>query len=299
MDLIHATTLEEAVAARDAGYEPIECSFGRQSVLGPLKMDHHGPYENQLPVSLRAFGHATRPDFRSSGKYVVTGQPDADSIYALLALEKAIELFFPIARDIAQLDLDPVGIDQTREYFLRNPAFRMQFQPHCSLTSYLQAYEVGRRAFDRAPLPRETIERARFYEHTRAERAQKAVKDIQSGIAFVVSDEDSRDFWHKFTASLVVQYKPQQGVITFSGCSEEAVNLLAAQGCARDHVFSFLDGDGLHSFYTALNSLLGPGSGGRKTIGGSPRGIFFTELQARQAYNLLCATVHKKHSSVL
>ncbi len=287
MELVHVSTLEEALSYKNKGFQPVECSFGKDSVVGKLGLDHHGPYENQLPVCLRAFGEATRPGFRSPGKYVVTGQPDADSIYAILVLEGMIEPFFPIPRDIAQLDLDPVGVDQTTEYFLRNPAFRMQFQPDCSVTSYEKALIAGKIAFQRNPLSPDIVQLAHLYEQQREERARINIRTIQKDVAFVVSDEDSRDNWHKNAASLVVQYKPRQKVVTFAGCSEEAVENLQKQNVERKPVFYFFPEVGLHLFYNKLDPVFEPGSGGRKTIGGSPRDRCITLREAKASYELL------------
>jgi len=68
-----------------AGFEPVECSFADQSVVGPLEMDHHGHLSHLEGVATRAY----RDHFgarREDPRFVVTGTADADATFAIAAL---------------------------------------------------------------------------------------------------------------------------------------------------------------------------------------------------------------------
>lgn len=299
MELRYAKTLTEAQTARDQGYEPVECSFDSISVTGPLQLDHHGALAHNPPVSLQAFQLAQQQHFQPLERFVVTGQPDADAIYALLVLSGQIHPCEAIANAIATLDNDPVGIDQKQVPYLRVPAFRRAFTPRYNLDSFLEAIEVGKRAFDPAPLTDREALQAQYFEQHRFRAALQAKQQIVHDVAFVVSDQDSRDIGHDFFASLVVQYKPTSGVITFSGCTQAAINRLQARpfrSRTRISVYQLLGEQGLYAFFPKLDALLGPGSGGRATIGGSPRGNSYSYQQAFQAYQLLCNHISSRSS---
>lgn len=44
----------EARTLRDSGYCPVECSFGEESIVDALQMDHHGPLSHLKGVAIRA-----------------------------------------------------------------------------------------------------------------------------------------------------------------------------------------------------------------------------------------------------
>ena len=102
LELVYTNNFKEASKYRDQGYEPVECSFGKESVIGPLKLDHHGPYSAEEPVSLKAFKLVKEGYFRS--KFVVTGMADPDSVYCMLALSREIKPSLEISVSIAQMD---------------------------------------------------------------------------------------------------------------------------------------------------------------------------------------------------
>ena len=106
VDIIFANTLEEALNARDRGYEPVECAFGRDSVVGDLCLDHHGMYSQEEAVSIKAARLAK--DGVTRHKFVVAGTPDADQMYAAAVLSRNIPIDFKDAEAIAQYDIDLV-----------------------------------------------------------------------------------------------------------------------------------------------------------------------------------------------
>ncbi|MCB0325440.1 MAG: hypothetical protein KDD69_17780, partial [Bdellovibrionales bacterium] len=80
-----AGTVAEARRLRDRGFCPIECSFGSESVVDDLEMDHHGPYSHLEGVAVRAYRdhYGAR---REDPRFVTTGFPDEDATFAMAAL---------------------------------------------------------------------------------------------------------------------------------------------------------------------------------------------------------------------
>lgn len=296
MKIAYASTVEEARAFVKRGYTPIECSFGEESVVDRWGLDHHGFLEEEDPVSLKAFKHTSQRGYRALSRFVFTGQPDPDAVVAALLMAKEISPSKTLVEAVAQLDRDPVGIDQTRPPFIHVSAFRMDITPDRTQKSYEKALKIGKAVFGTDSLDDSTIRAARSYERLRKEKAANALQICQNGVAFAISDVDNRDFWHGLRGEgkdIVVQYKPLQGVITFSGCSPEAVQRLQQQNVSRIPLTDLLGERGFHSFYidSGLEFLLGKGSGGRTHIGGSPRHQRYSEDIARKTWQLLCAVV--------
>ncbi|GEM_PF-6070820 len=288
MDLRYARTLQEAITARDAGFEPIECCFGKESVVGRYRLDHHGDYSHHLPVSIQANNLALRRGFEPLERLVVSGKPDPDSTHAGNLITGNVPPSTSIAYAVGALDLDPVGIDQTKGNYLRVPAFRMLSRPQRTRESHLEAFEIGKSVFAPTSLPDSLRRDACRYEWARMDRAKKAVQLVQDDVVLVYSDEDSRDLWHRFCSSLVVQYKPLQHVITFSGCTQKAVQRLRFHGVQRRSVQDLFGPQGFFSLYHVLDTLFPQaGCGGRADIGGSPQEVVATAEQALESTRLL------------
>lgn len=85
-----AASADEARAALADGYEPVECAFGGESVVGPLGLDHHGALADRPPVCRQALSAMSWPDRASlSGpltRFVAAGPPDADASLAIAIL---------------------------------------------------------------------------------------------------------------------------------------------------------------------------------------------------------------------
>lgn len=288
MELLYARTLAEALTARDAGYEPIECCFGETSVVGDYCLDHHGIYSDRSPVSIAAVALAQQPGFHPIEKIVVTGKPDADINYATLVMTGQIEPHELIAESIGQLDIDPVGFDQTQHNFIRCVAYRMQAPVRRDLQAHIEALNLGKQVFSPASLSADLHNRALRYETKRERKAKDTVRLVENDVVFAESCIDSRDVWHRVHGSVVVQYKQNQGIITFSGCTPQAVQRLAFRGVHRHSVYDLFGQEGLIGFYDSLDSLfVKPGCGGRKDIGGSPQDVVVTPTQALQVYRFV------------
>lgn len=78
-------TAEEAAQWVTKGFTPIECCFGKKSVVDDLQMDHHGDLSHLEGVAVRAyrdhFGERCDKPW-----FVVTGFPDEDATFAIAAL---------------------------------------------------------------------------------------------------------------------------------------------------------------------------------------------------------------------
>lgn len=89
LDIRVVSTADEARAALAEGYEPVECAFGSESVVGPLGLDHHGELSDMPPVCRLAHDLLTGGWWYSAqpgGRWVVRGVPDADASLAIAIL---------------------------------------------------------------------------------------------------------------------------------------------------------------------------------------------------------------------
>lgn len=274
-----AAAIEEVLGA---GYEPVECSFGGTSIVGKYKLDHHGKLSSEEPVSVKAARLALEPGFEPLHKFAVTGMADGDATYAILALSQTITPSIEIAAGLAELDMDPIGIDRTVHPYIREVIFEMNGIPELSKEGFYNALAAGATAFDGGPLSQDLRDSGIEYERKRLERGREAIKDIANDVALVEFDGPSRDVWHQY-ASLVVQYKPTQSVITISSCSPRAAGRLG-----KKSAFDIFGAGGLGEFYPVLDRVLGSaGSGGRPDIGGSPRGVETTWSDAVRVFECL------------
>ncbi|MCB9546926.1 MAG: hypothetical protein H6706_13885 [Myxococcales bacterium] len=274
---------EEAVALRDAGYEPIECAFGQHgSVLGEHALDHHGTESHREGVALRAcrdlYGARQRDP-----RFVVTGTPDADAVLAIVALAglvPAAALTPAFYELVNRQDLDPIGLalldepggvplawfNQQEHLTQSEEGFRKAIGHMVRLlTQGLPASEhaaVASRDRHRRDKAREGI-LARYDrsglslpvpEHPRTVLRGEAAIDDAARVLVVRSTVWGFDVWYRL-APVVVSYAARMAKVTV-GCPDlETAELLFGPG-------------GLQTVWPHL----GKGWGGRETIGGSPRG---------------------------
>lgn len=97
---------------------PLECSFGRISVVDELGLDHHGELSHLEGVAIRALrDHAGAR--AADPRFVIAGAADADATFAAAALagllpgpgEPGREEALALACTIDLLDREPVGLD--------------------------------------------------------------------------------------------------------------------------------------------------------------------------------------------
>ena len=277
IELVYTNNFKEASKYRDAGYEPMECAFGDEgSVVGPLVLDHHCQFSSEEPVSLKAFKLVKKGI--SCHKFVVTGQADPDEIDSMLLLSEEIKPSLEISVSIAQMDLDPIGIDRLIEPHIRVPAFEMLYTPGKSRENHLKALEIGKRVFDSDPLCNEIKKMIPYFEEKRNQQVEEEIIMNNEDVLFLETDLPHRDVAHK-SASLIVQYKPELKIITFSGLSR-----IAAKKLNKVSVYDLFGPTGLNKIYKAVEPIIGPGSGGREEIGGSSREREVTREEAILVY---------------
>lgn len=263
------------------GYEPVECAYGNAgSVVGKYTLDHHGIFSQEEPVSIRAARLAI--DRTHLTKFLAAGMPDPDAVYAILTLSHNITPDLEIAGAIAELDVDPIGIDRTQHRYIRNPIFEMLLgSPKRSLDSFIEALKVGILAFDKKDITENILLDALQYEHDRLASAQSEIRSREGDIAFVVSD-GLLDTPHFQCAPIIVQYKPSLQKITVRGCTLQSAKRLGIKS-----VYDVFGHGGLSRVYKKMDELLGNGSGGREDIGGSPNHLNVSESQAIEVFDAL------------
>lgn len=255
IEIIWTADASEAERLAQAGYEPMECSFGNHgSVVGQLTMDHHGAYSELEGVALRAY----RDNFGSrkdDPRFVVTGAADADACFAIAALagalphlSRATELkkaSAPIraagTRDITKLaelvnrvDTEPIGVrlEESEE-----GAMLLLWNQLSSSSQDATAFHAGvdrwRAILSRAP--KALLAAAKTEEANRVAEARKAeVIRIAESVAVVESAAWGFDIWYAEVTPIIVAYVAVNGNVTI-GCrdAETAENLLGrALGCS-------------------------------------------------------------------
>lgn len=301
IDVRYAANAQEAQAALAEGYEPIECSFGRDgSVVGPLQMDHHGALSNLSGVAIRAqesFG--IRKD---DPRFVVTGAADADAVTAILVLAGVVSLSKEDAELINAVDTDPINVGSLIEKGdsgYRLLAFNQatsgmpngQGAFDVAIKIFLDLYGgetkfTSRRALTlteqtiifRAEISRInnlTSSALRIWEHEEG-----------SSVALACNPMWGFDVWYR-QAPIVVSYVEVKKSITIG-----VVSLTKAE--------ELLGPGGLKNIFPVFDQQLGsetgygkgmPGWGGRETVGGSPRNLIMSLDQARLAVKLINAHI--------
>ena len=287
-NILFTNNFDEASAAVKEGYEPVEWADGKHSLVGPLILDHHGKYSKEPPVSIKAARMALQGR-RGMEDFVVMGLPDADAVLTIGYLSGLIEPNLAIAQAVATLDLDPVGVDRCSGEYIREIVFEHLSTFENSLQGYIHGLQAAMFAFEPAALSEEIILIAKELERQRFVRNESEIVEINNGVVFAVSDTVGRDVWHTH-GDLLVQYKPSMNVLTVSGCSLRAAELLG-----RRSVYDILGSQGLGAFYPKIDALMErptqKKAGGREEIGGGPRGYEVSYDEAVAVFNELSGLV--------
>ncbi len=273
-ELRYAQNMEEALKALEEGFEPVECSFGPDSVIGKYKLDHHGKYSGEEAVSVKAAKLALAGE--RCDRFVVTGAADCDQSYAIAALSGYIPINIDEAMAIAEVDMDQIGKDMTSERYLRILLFDQKTLnlPNC-LESTQEALFEFTNIFN-GDYSDTDINEAVKNEIERRERVKADIKAIKPGkIALVSTSSRGFDVWYK-CAPIVVEFFEPKSTITLGVCPKNGPN-------GYKSGLDILGSEGLKTIYP----ILGEGWGGRETIGGSPRDLKMTFQDARRAYRML------------
>ena len=278
----------EAQRLREAGFCPVECSFGEESVVDGLRMDHHGAISHLEGVAIRAY----RDHFgarRADPRFVVTGAADADATFAIAALagwlphpsrEAAFSSSPPFLRtawtrdvtDLARLinraDIDPIGLRlEESDDGLRLLLFKRLANGQHDAASFYAGVDHWRLLLWPNP-PLQLLKAVKAEEGQRVAEARAArVHIISQDVAFVESKVWGYDVWYAEVRPVVVAYLAGEGRVSL-GCRD----LATAQ--------RLFGPQGLRAVFPHLQP---PGWGGRQTIGGSPRGCRLERDQALAA----------------
>jgi len=292
-----APTADEARRLLRGGYCPVECSYGRTSVVCRLRMDHHGSLHELPGVALRAYGEsfgrrAARPWF------AVTGHADEDATWAIGALagllphpararefrrapremrESWTRDWSALARLINRVDTDPTPLDLTAttegrillawrlqgSFPLRDPlAFYAGIDRWRSLltqTADEELERIGARLQSR-------LSRLRALRHERIARRVVLIDASIWGFGTLYAWE----WFRQYDADLLFVYQPRisaRGIVTVCARNLDAAERLYGPG-------------GLMNLFGRLRPR---GWGGRPVIGGSSRAGALRWEQARQA----------------
>jgi len=275
LSLLHVATTDEARHFAALGYCPVECSFGAESVVDGLRMDHHGKLSTLEPVSLRAY--RDRADARRSDPcFVVTGAADADATFAIAALAGLLpapgtpdfSCVMKLAATIARADMNPFA-----ERWEESPegvlllAYKQQMQkcPHDAAS-----FEKGVKlwvSLITVP-PADMLATVQTKERERVRQARQAtVIRLHPEVAFVECPAWGWDVWYAEIAPVIVAYQAQSGRCSI-GCRDEAT---------ATRLF------GPTGLLAVAEKLEPPGWGGRETIIGSPRDRQITRDDALRA----------------
>jgi len=277
----------------------LECSFGSESVVCPLELDHHGSRHELPGVAIRAYGELFGAR-RDRPWFVVTGAPDEDLTWALGSLagllphpSRGAEFasapepmrgiwtrdWTPLVELINRVDTDPAGVDLARSdegrmillWRLRSSLpLRDVSAFHAGLDRW-RALLVHATEEDLARAPwvlRRRLATIRGLPHESFGR----VTLIDSSI-WGYSATYARE-WHEIHRSpLLFVFQPRssgRGVVTVSAVDRAAAESLYGAG----------------GLLNLLPRLAPRGWGGRPLIGGSARGRPITWDQARAAARL-------------
>ncbi len=276
-EIQHVPAAQDAEHYRNLGCCPVECSFGENSIVDALQMDHQGALSHLESVAVRAY----RDHFgsrRTDPRFVVTGAADADATFAIAAL--AALLPHPLRRVefskspeflreawtrdisgmaalISRADVDPIGLRlEESENGLLLLLFKHLSSGEHDAISFYAGVDHWRLLLDAIP-PVRLLEAVEASEQERVAEARAAqVQIISPDVAFVESKAWGYDVWYAEVRPVIVAYQAGEGRVSI-GCRDLATGqrLFGPQGLR-----------------TVFPHLQPPGWGGRETICGSPRG---------------------------
>ncbi len=266
LSIVWTTHPDVARLKRDEGFCPVECSFGDESVLDSLAMDHHGRESGREPVSIRAW-RDHRGARAADPRFVVTGSADADATFAIAALagmlpdaSSGMSSINDLARCIGEMDMDPfqrpAGDDPVGLTVLLHNRLASPIQDASSFHAGIERWRWILLNRDLNPW----LELVRSSEAERRTLAAAAhIELLGPEVAVVQSPVWGWDVWYAQVRPIIVAHVESARRISI-GCRDIATaNALLGNG-------------GLLRVFPELEP---QGWGGRETIGGSPRGIPF------------------------
>lgn len=303
--IIAHSNIEEVIrSTADAGFEPIECSINGKSIVGKLKMDHHGELSNLEGVAIRAYRDhfGACKDDRKGARFVVTGEADADATFSIAAL--AGELPHPsraaefknypegvrkimtqdltvLAELVNLMDTEPIGVHLSEKDFGAVLLLWKQMASHVQDETAFYAGVDRWRALlgpvrpEKLLLAAITEEQRRVNLVRNAKLLWKSFED-EKPVSAVSCDHWGFDVWYGDHTPVVVWFNP--------------VNYSITVGAANDRIAHTYFGEGgLKNVFPKLDNAFNQGWGGRDSIGGSPRGLPMTEQVAKEVAMYMAA----------
>ena len=285
------------------GYCPVECSFGNESVVDDLMMDHHGKMSDKESVAVRAYRDLF--GIRESDPRFVINHIDADSIFAVAALTGLLphpesryaaslpafkqeawkKDLLPLAETIAIIDTDPIGRNLLAMPYgavLVTWESLFGFQADDELAA--QTAVQGWRILLTLPSAQTFVAAA---EQSESERRKSAMADLNERgkkIGNVMLLTGSRVFgfaeWYERQPENGGAYEAKgwKNPIVIALSEQETITFGMPNKVVAEEV---LGSGGLLRVFDCLNKLYGlkagQGFGGREAVGGSPRGQKMTE----------------------
>jgi len=278
MQVIVTTDVEEARKLVAEGYIPVEATYGSETAHSRsapiLTLDHHGDFSDLECPTIRAqkefFGVG-----QDYGDYVLS-HVDADAFLTVMGLE-GYDLPESFVQRAAFVDVH--GHHKVPKEERRSPEYIRLTLINDMLNRLKGFGEVEfRKAIQILQLPDDSQTIADRIERLEVRRERILTNCIVEGkFVFLPADEYGLDIAYEL-GDFVVAYHTKDRYIT-----------IGAQDLETVRGYSFPD-HGLRAFWP----LLGPGWGGRETIGGSPRGERMTMQQAWDAFKLLKKRAERK-----
>jgi hypothetical protein len=289
LTLICCSDINETKALVEKGYCPLECSFGGESVVDDLQMDHHGKMSHLESVAIRAYRDYYGK--RADNPFFVITHIDADCIFAAAALAGMLphpnsksafkEDLTPLAETIAALDTNPVGLDVlSMPYGNYLVAFNSLFCSGKGNDMLAFAAVYGLRSLLTNPSAQKYVLNAQKSEEENQRQAMEDLKERSQKIKNVLVVQKTCLFgfpqWYqrqedKANADEIEGW--QNPVVASLNTDRDSLSF----GCPNIQVAEKLFGKGgLKNVFQKMNEKYQcppeDGFGGRETIGGSPRG---------------------------
>jgi len=270
-----ASSVQQALALRSAGWCPVECAFGTESVVDELVLDHHGPFSNLEPVSIRGY-RDHQGCRRADPRFVVAGSPDADATFAIASLADVLPADTEcrsadpgrLAQYIAARDLDPLEKHNTgaaeTDYVRLFGSLKL---PLATAEAWVHGVMLWPWLLRAAAAPA-LAAACRSWDDERLRLGRAApVEQFGPHVALVESSVWAFDVWYDEISPVILHFEPSAGRVTI-GCrdAERAAELFGNGGLKR--VYPQLRPDGW---------------GGRESVGGSPRHVCMSRQDAVRA----------------
>lgn len=315
LEIIVEKNFRKAEFLVQAGYCPVECSFGNKSVLDSLQMDHHGKMSHMESVAVRAYR-----DFfgvRSRDPRFVINHIDADCVFAIAALagllphpnseyaqtlpefkqKRWLQNFLPLAETIATMDTDPIGRTISEMPYGKiliswKALFGGEIEDDLDVVGAVYGFRrLTAGSFSAlSPYLEAAVESEKSYKNISLEDMKQ--RGVKTGAVLLINRSRVFGFseWYKRRWDVTDVKKAEAWenplVIAFS-----KRNTLIFGTPNKEVAEELLGTGGLQNLFVELNNYYclaqGEGFGGRECVGGSPRGMEMSWEDAKVAAEFL------------